>query len=65
MAEFDPTVGQMLTMQQVATMLKLRLIQLDRLIATKQFPGPDKTVNGVQYWNDRTVQTWLDRQPTK
>lgn len=65
MAEFDPTVGQMLSLQQVATKLKLRLAQLDRMIASRQFPAPDKTVNGVQYWNDRTVQTWLGNQPTK
>jgi predicted DNA-binding transcriptional regulator AlpA len=65
MAEFDPTVGQMLSLEQVAVKLKLRLAQLDRLIATKQFPTCDKSVNGVQYWNDRSVQTWLGHQPTK
>lgn len=65
MAEFDPSIGQFLTLQQVATKLKLRLLQLDRMITNKQFPACDKTVNGVQYWNERTVQTWLDHQPTK
>lgn len=65
MTEFDPTVGPMLSLQQVATKLKLRLSQLDHLIATRRFPAADKTVNGVQYWSERTVQTWLGSQPTK
>jgi predicted DNA-binding transcriptional regulator AlpA len=65
MPVFDITKGQFLTLQQVADKLKLRLPQLGNMIAQRAFPSSDKTVNGVQYWNQRTVQTWLGSQPTK
>lgn len=65
MPVFDNTKGQFLTIQQVADTLKLRLAQLGAMIKQKSFPAPDKTLNGVQYWNQRTVQTWLGSQPSK
>ena len=65
MPAFDNTKGQFLNIQQIAEKLKLRLPVLDSMIAQKSFPAADKSVNGVQYWNQRTVQTWLGSQPTK
>lgn len=64
MPAFDNTKGQFLTIQQVADKLKLRLAQLGTMINQKSFPAADKTLNGVQYWNQRTVQTWLGSQPS-
>lgn len=63
MPNFDPTRGQMLNLQEVAHKLKIGLPALSRLITQKQFPAADKTVNGVQYWNARTVDAWLGQQP--
>lgn len=65
MPAFDNTKGQFLTIQQVAEKLKIRLPVLGTLLNMGSFPAADKTVNGVQYWNNRTVQTWLGSQPTK
>jgi predicted DNA-binding transcriptional regulator AlpA len=65
MPSFDNTKGQFLNMQQVSEKLKIKLPALGKLITQKQFPVPDKTTNGVQYWNARTVETWLGGQPAK
>jgi len=65
MPAFDVTKGQFLDFQHVALTLKVSLPYLNTLILDGRFPAADKTVNGVQYWNNRTVQTWLGVQPTK
>jgi len=64
MPNFDQTKGQLLSMQLVADRLKIRLPALGKLLTEGKFPRPDITTNGVQYWNARTVQTWLGQQPT-
>ena len=63
--QFDRTRGNMLTFAEVANKLKISSKHLDDMIKRHQFPVADNFLNGVSYWNQRSVDLWLTTQPTR
>lgn len=60
---FVVRAGNKLNVQQVLTKLKINLPEFDRLLKQGQFPKAEIIVNGVGYWSERTVDTWIRTQP--
>ena len=54
----------LLTIRDVAGLLKLHRRTLERMIRAREFPPP-RLINGRRRWSAEAVRKWLQKQPVE